>query len=184
MPRSRTLLISPCVALLAMGFALALAQEPAPRQAAAGNPRAAQATQAAPRPDPARMDELLTLWAGQSSKLKTLEVEIYRIDRDEAWGEEEHYMGHAAFQTPDSAYLDYRKVKLEVKPDPDDKKKQLVVPMKKATRSSRLPTKPSFVTGRKSGTTSTPPSKSRCGRSTTTPKSGRSRKGPCPFSST
>jgi TIGR03009 family protein len=139
MPRSLTLLISPCVALLAMGFALAFAQETAPRQAATGNPRAAQAGQAAPRPDPARMEELLTLWAGQSSKLKTLEVEIYRIDRDEAWGEEEHYVGHAAFQTPDSAYLDYRKVKLEVKPDPDDKKKQIVVPMKKGNKLVATP---------------------------------------------
>jgi TIGR03009 family protein len=140
MPRSQTILMTPVVAVLAMGFAAAVAQERAPVRPGPGNSRrAAQEAQAAPRPDPARMEELLQLWAAQSNKLKTLEVSIYRIDRDLSWGEEEHYIGHAAFQSPELAFLDYRKVKLQVKADPKDKNKQVVVPMKKGNALDASP---------------------------------------------
>jgi len=131
MPRSQTILISPVVALVAMGFALAVAQERGPGQAGGANPRgAAQRVQAAPQPDPARMDELLRLWAAQNAKLKSLELSIYRIDKDKAWDEEEHYIGRAAFQAPHFAFLDYRKVKMQLTPDPENKNKKVLVPSK------------------------------------------------------
>ena len=133
MRRSQTLLISAAVALVAMGFAVAVAQERGPGQVGARNPRAAaRAAQPAPAADPARIDELLRVWAAQSAKLETLEVSIYRIDKDLAWGDEEqeHYLGHAAFQAPHFAFLDYRKVKLQFKPDPKDKKKKVAVAVK------------------------------------------------------
>ena len=78
MPRLRTILISPLVAVLATGFALAVAQDggdnrPAPAKTKANAPPPVP-------PNPARMEKLLKDWEGQSSKLNTLEVSIYRID--------------------------------------------------------------------------------------------------------
>jgi TIGR03009 family protein len=148
MPRSRTIAISSVVAMLAMGLALATAQEPARKPAAgAGSRGAAQATKTAPQPDPARMQQLLELWAAQSKKLTTLEVSIYRVDKDRAWDEEEHYIGHAAFVAPHSAYLDYRKVKLVLQPDPNDKKKQVLVPLKKNGKVEAPPFETVVCTG-------------------------------------
>ena len=77
------------------------------------------------------MKRLLELWEGQSQKLKTLEVDIYRKDKNPAWDEEEHYLGHAAFKSPQSAFLDFRKVNLQMRPDPKDKTKKVPVRVEK-----------------------------------------------------
>jgi TIGR03009 family protein len=122
MPRLRMILISPVVAVVATGFAMAFAQE-----RDGGKPAPARTKAAAPPlvpPDPARMEKLLRDWEGQSEKLKTLEVSIYRIDIAPAWGDEDHYEGHAAFKNPQLAYLDFKKVKLATDPK---KKKQVPV---------------------------------------------------------
>ena len=58
-------------------------------------------------PDPARMKWLLKAWEGQSAKLKTLDVRIYRIDKDFKWKDEVHFEGRAVFKSPDLAYLDF-----------------------------------------------------------------------------
>lgn len=100
-----------------------------PGGAAADQPRAAAPV--APRPDPAAMQQILLDWETQSAKLRTLEVSIYRIDRIPNWGEEEHYVGSAAFQNPRLAFLDFRKVKMELQYDAKDKKKKVLVPVKK-----------------------------------------------------
>jgi len=117
MPRLKSIVICPFVALLATGFALAVAQD-------GGNnrPAAARAKVQAPPPippDPRRMEELLRLWEKKSKTLSSLEVSIYRIDLSPAWGDEDHYEGHAAFMNPQLAFLDFKKVKLV----PDAKKK-------------------------------------------------------------
>jgi TIGR03009 family protein len=129
MPLRRTILISALTAAFATGFALAVAQD----RGDDGGPRGQQppATKAQPRPDPARMQALLRLWEGQSAKLKSLDVSLYRVDRDLAWGDEEHYLGHAAFQNPSLAYIDYRKVKMQAQSDPNVKGKKVFVPTKK-----------------------------------------------------
>jgi len=119
MPRLRTILISPLVAVVAAGFAMAVAQDgggdrPAPAKTKANAPPLVP-------PNPARMVQLLKDWEGQSSKLKTLEVSIYRIDLAPAWGDEDHYEGHAVFKSPQLAYLGFSKVKLV----PNDKKKMV-----------------------------------------------------------
>jgi TIGR03009 family protein len=86
------------------------------------------------------MDDLLRLWEGQSAKLRSLEVEIYRIDKNPAWwDEEEHYLGHAAFQSPQLAYLDFRKVKLQAQADPAEPSKKRLVPVKKNGKIESTP---------------------------------------------
>jgi TIGR03009 family protein len=123
MARPRTAWVSVGVALLWSGLSIASAQE-------RGEPRAAVAAPAQAAPQ-INMDQLLTMWAKQSATLNTLELAIYRVDRDAAWGEEEHYVGHAAFENPQRAYLDFRKVKLQAQADPKNKDKKLFVPVKK-----------------------------------------------------
>jgi hypothetical protein len=93
------------------------AKQARPAQAAPGQ---AQQAQAFP---PEAMDELLGQWELQSRKLETLEVDIYRIDRDAEWGDEVHFTGHAAFKNPDLAYVDYRKVKMSAQADPKAKER-------------------------------------------------------------
>jgi TIGR03009 family protein len=124
------MLVTALSATFATGFALAAAQEGRDREPA--NPQAppAAARKAPVRPDPARMEALLELWAGQSAKLRSLEVSMYRIDRDLAFGDEEHFVGHAAFRAPALAYVDYRKVKMQAEADPKVKGKKVLVPAK------------------------------------------------------
>jgi TIGR03009 family protein len=142
MPRRHKILVSTLVAFVAMGYGLVSAQDrtqaPAnqarPAQAAA---RPAQTSKVFPQ---AAMDELLGQWEGQSAKLESLEIDIYRIDRDLAWGDEAHFTGHAAFKYPDLAYVDYRRVKLVAEPDPKIKNKKIFVPQK--DKNGRLDTSP------------------------------------------
>ncbi|MFO0892223.1 MAG: outer membrane lipoprotein-sorting protein [Isosphaeraceae bacterium] len=97
--------------------AAALAQEgqPAaqPERPAAGT----DAGQAAARQpvDPARLEWLLKKWEQQSTKLKTLDVTILRIDDAPAWGDKDYYEGRAFFKSPNLAFIDFRRIKLENK---------------------------------------------------------------------
>ncbi len=138
MARSRMIWVSSLLALFLSGFAPALAQD-----RGIDGRQAAQA----PPPPPMNMDQLLLLWQGQSVKLKTLEVSIYRIDRDAAWDEEEHYQGHAAFKTPQLAFLDFSKVKLQTQPDPKNKDKKVVVPVTKDNQVESTPYERIVCTG-------------------------------------
>ena len=134
MPRPQTILISFLVALVATGSAIALAQNQGPARASAApkqQPASRKPVQPLQQFPPGRMDELLRLWEGQSAKLKTLEVDIYRIDQDRAWGDEAQFSGHAAFKTPDLAYVDYKKVKMVA--DPKDKNKFVAAQNKDGT---------------------------------------------------
>ena len=94
------------------------------------------------------MQQLLADWEGQSKKLETLELAIYRIDKDPQWGDEEHYLGRAAFKTPQLAFLDFRKVKMQEQPDPKDKKKKILVPLKKDNKIVSVPFETIVCTGR------------------------------------
>jgi TIGR03009 family protein len=111
MAPSRMIVLSPLIALVAA--VPARAQAPAPGRAAQPAARA-QPAPAQPQAanDPAKMKWLLNAWAGQSAKLKTLDVRIYRIDRDFRWKDEVHFEGRAVFKSPDLAYLDFSEVKL------------------------------------------------------------------------
>jgi TIGR03009 family protein len=125
------MLVCALTVTLATGFALAVTQDRGEEEARRGQQSPAAAPKAQARPDPARMAALLRLWEGQSAKLKSLDVSIYRVDKDLAWGDEEHYLGHAAFKTPALAYVDYRKIKMQAQPDPKVKGKTVFVPAKK-----------------------------------------------------
>jgi TIGR03009 family protein len=125
---SRTIWIFTAVALASTALGLAAAQQ------VGGNARQpARAVQPAAEPQPPQMEmrQLLGLWEGQSAKLQTLELAMYRIDIDPKWGDEEHYFGRAAFKSPQLAYLDFRKVKMQEQADPKDKRKKKMVPVKK-----------------------------------------------------
>jgi TIGR03009 family protein len=121
MSRSRMIRFSPLIALLASSYATAHAQDAVGGRAAApraSNPApAARAAQAGPAPaqpanDPRKMKWLLEKWEGQSKKLNTLDVKIYRIDKDPKWKSEEHFEGRAMFKSPNLAYLDFSKITL------------------------------------------------------------------------
>ncbi len=116
MPRSRMIPYLSLLALVAVGPASIMAQEAAPGRVARPAPRAGQAAQPAARQgqpnDPAKMKWLLKAWEKQSEKLKTLDVRIYRIDKDVKWKDEVHFEGRAVFKNPNLAYLDFKKIKL------------------------------------------------------------------------
>jgi TIGR03009 family protein len=142
MPFPRRIWIAALVALFSAGFTLAVAQD-------RGNVATpAQAQQPAAAREPAMdMDQLLQLWAGQSAKLKTLELSIYRIDEQKAWGDVEHYQGRAAFRAPQLAFLDFRKVKMQEQADPKDKKKKVLAPVKKNNKIESVPYQTIVCTG-------------------------------------
>ncbi len=122
-------MISALAALAATGSALALAQDQGiarPRTARQEQP-AAKPAQAAQQFPPEAMDEVLSQWEIQSKKLRTLEVDIQRTDIDRNWGDEAQFSGHAAFQSPDLAYVDYRKIKGKMQGDPKVKNKDIFV---------------------------------------------------------
>ena len=117
MAPSRMILAAALIALVAVDPARVRAQQPAPGRSAppaAPTDRAAKAAPAQPQAakDPAKMQWLLKAWQGQSAKLKTLDVRIYRIDRDFRWKDEVHYEGRAVFKSPNLAYLDFSQLKL------------------------------------------------------------------------
>lgn len=103
------------------------ASEPPREQASARGGTPAQA----PPPDPARLEWLLTKWEQQSAKLKTLDVSILRIDDAPAWGDKDYYEGRALFKSPNLAFIDFRRIKVENKKpvrDPKDPKKWVSTP--------------------------------------------------------
>ena len=138
MPRARRTLFSSVIAVFASSFATALPQDGANGRAPAARPGAvAQRGQPkAAAPNPIQIDDLLKLWERQSSKLKTLDVWLYRIDKNPQWDEEIHYEGRAVFKSPQLAYLDFKKIKtkrdaqgkLVPLADPKDPKKRWSTP--------------------------------------------------------
>jgi TIGR03009 family protein len=90
------------------------------RTARAAQPPVAAGQPARPAPSIANADpkmlDLLNKWEKQSQRLKTLSVKIYRVDRTVAFGTD-HFEGIAKFQSPDLAFIQFNKVKL----DNDDK---------------------------------------------------------------
>jgi TIGR03009 family protein len=130
MPRRQKLLGIAMMALVATDYQVAAAQDRGQAPAAQARPAQPKVIQQAQQFPPAAMEEVLRQWEEQSAKLQTLEVDIYRIDRDIQWGDETHFTGHAAFKNPDLAYVDYRKVKLLVQRDPKVKNKNVFLPQK------------------------------------------------------
>ncbi|MBV8487694.1 MAG: outer-membrane lipoprotein carrier protein LolA [Planctomycetaceae bacterium] len=108
--------------LLALGLAW-----PHSTRAQDGQPEAGSAAQAqrypaptAPRRktaakpvDPAKMESLLREWERNSSQLKTLDVRIYRVVDTPGWGDPDYYEGRALFKSPNLAFIDFRKIKVE-----------------------------------------------------------------------
>ena len=137
MPRVRTSLISSLVALCTTGFALAVAQDVGNGQAPARRPGSDRAAARAAAPPAVglgaeKMNDLLVQWEQQCAKLTSLEVDVYRIDKDpQWWNDEEHYLGHAAFKKPQQAYLNFQKVTLKAVPDPKDKNKKIMAAVRK-----------------------------------------------------
>lgn len=136
----RTIWVAGLAALVSTGLAVAFSQEPGNNAQPARPERPEQAVMDMPR--------LLTLWEGQSAKLKTLEVDIYRVDKNTAWNDEEHYQGHAAFRSLREAYLDFSKLKLQQETDPKDKTKKVLVPVKKNGQFESKPFERMVCTGK------------------------------------
>jgi TIGR03009 family protein len=93
-------------------------------------PRAAAGEAAPPTPpDPAKMRAILKDWETISSKLKSLEVEIRRVDDQKGWGQEV-FVGEAKLASPNLAYLNFEKVDVDAagKPMIDKNGKVLVNP--------------------------------------------------------
>ncbi|WP_165245993.1 outer-membrane lipoprotein carrier protein LolA [Paludisphaera soli] len=110
------------LAAWAVGGTLAFGQAAQPPAA----PRQAQdASQPAPVAAGTDVETLLKRWEEQSTKLKTLDVTIFRTDVIPAWDEIEYYEGRAIFKSPNLAFIDFKKIKQ------DDGKK----PVKKADDS-------------------------------------------------
>ncbi len=137
MPRARRILFASLMVAFASRMPTAFPQEAAGNRAPANRPGPnAKAAEPQAAPDPARMKQLLALWEKQSAKLKTLDVSIYRIDRNVKWGDETHYEGRAIFKNPQLAYLDFKKIKtaknaegrLVPVPDLKDPKKRSTTP--------------------------------------------------------
>ena len=181
MPRPRRVWISPSVALLSMSLALAPAQEAgkAGQPAQDGSPRRTHRSRSID------MQQLLTLWEGQSEKLKTLELAIYRIDKDPAWGDEEHYMGRAAFKNSAACLSRLSQSQNAGTGRPKGQDKKVFVPVKKDNKLVSVPFETIVVHGpgglavslrRRDRSTSF--------RSTRISGSGPSRKGPSPSCST
>lgn len=98
---------------LTLGGATAFGQAQAP--AAAQAPAQAEKAQAAPNID---VETLLKRWEGQSTKLTTLDVVIFRKDSIPAFEEVEYYEGRALFKTPNLAFIDFKKVKQDPQAKP------------------------------------------------------------------
>jgi TIGR03009 family protein len=82
------------------------------RSPATGAPRRKPATKPV---DPAKMESLLLEWEQNSSQLKTLDVRIYRVVDTPGWGDPDYYEGRALFKSPNLAFIDFRKIKVENK---------------------------------------------------------------------
>ncbi|WP_337177586.1 outer membrane lipoprotein-sorting protein [Paludisphaera sp.] len=84
-----------------------------------GAPASGQAQAPAAAQPPARaqaaadidVETLLKRWEGQSTKLKTLDVTIFRTDRVPSFDEIEYFEGRALFKNPNLAFIDFRKIK-------------------------------------------------------------------------
>jgi TIGR03009 family protein len=126
-----------------MSLALVSAQERGDN----AQPTRRQQHPAASGPAHIDIEQLLRLWEVQSQKLKTLEVSIYRVDRNAAWGDEEHYQGHAAFKTPQLAFLDFRRVKLQLQLDPKANDKKVLMPVRKNNQIVSTPHETIVCTG-------------------------------------
>jgi len=68
------------------------------------------------------MEQLLVLWEKQSTRLKSLDVKFKRVDQNPAWGDNELYEGRAMLQSPNLAWLDFKKVGV------DKQKKPTLIP--------------------------------------------------------
>ena len=134
---------APLIAFFSAGVALAVAQE----RGDDGRPARPRQRAEAPRQAAMDVNRLLELWEKKSANLKTLEVDIYRIDKNAAWAEEEHFQGHAAFQSPQQVYLDFEKVNLRAQRDAKQKNKVVVVPVKKNDRIESTPFERIVCTG-------------------------------------
>jgi TIGR03009 family protein len=84
------------------------AAAPRPQPNAAGN-----AAVPGPPPDPAKMKAVLKDWETISSKLKTLEVDITRVDDSTQWGKDV-FVGEAKLMSPNLAYLNFSKCDLDL----------------------------------------------------------------------
>ena len=139
--------MSTVFAMVSTGFLLTAAAQQVGGNARQPARREQAAAAANPQPPQIDMQTLLRLWEAQSAKLKTLQLAMYRIDKDPKWGDEEHYFGRAAFKSPQLAYLDFRKVKLHEQADPKDKRKKQFVPEKKGKEIVSVPFETILCTG-------------------------------------
>ncbi|WP_165072265.1 hypothetical protein [Paludisphaera rhizosphaerae] len=90
------------------------------RQQGAAPAQAAQ-DQAAPAAPNIDVETLLRKWEEQSSKLKTLDVSIFRRDDIPEFDEIEYYEGRAIFKNPNLAFINFKKIKQDAGKKPAKK---------------------------------------------------------------
>ncbi len=81
------------------------------------------------------MDWLLELWEEKSAQLKTLDVKIFRVDKNPAWEQVDYYEGRALFKSPNLAFIDFNKIRQDEKQkpvrDPRDNTKWVSTPFER-----------------------------------------------------
>jgi TIGR03009 family protein len=82
-----------------------------------------------------KMDQLLQEWERKSTQLKTLDVSIFRVDKNPAWDQLEYYEGRALFKSPNLAFIDFNKIRQDEKQkpmrDPRDRTKWASTPFER-----------------------------------------------------
>ena len=185
MPRLLTIMAAQLLGVWAIGVSVSLAQEPAPRNEAA--PRAEQrgapvAREAAPKQaiDPAMMDWLLKQWEKQSTRLKTLDVAILRIDDIAGLGRPGVLRGPGAVQEPQPGLHRLQQDQAGREEEADQGSHRIPT----ARSSSPRPTSGSSARGTRSGSIAATRSRSSSSRSRRTSSRRPSRRGRCRSSST
>ena len=98
---------------------------------------------------PEAMDQLLAGWEGTECQ-PSIARGRHLSHRQETWpgATRTHFAGHAAFKNPDLAYVDYRKVKMQVQPDPKVKGKRIFTPIIKKDQFDSTPFQTILCTGK------------------------------------
>ena len=91
------------------------------------------------------MEQLLTLWEKQSARLKSLDVKFKRVDHSPAWGDNELYEGRAMLQSPNLAWLDFKKVGVDKQNKPTLVPHERIVCTGKEVWQYHSPTRQIFI---------------------------------------
>ena len=142
MPRPRRIWISPLVAILRR-----VSHSPPPRIAAMPTAGTKAATGGGTRSRRMDMEQFLQTLGRAERKAQDTRARHLPDRRAQGLGRCGTLSGHAAFRAPQLAFLDFRKVKMQEQADPKDKKKKVLVPVKKNNKIVSVPYETIVCTG-------------------------------------